>query len=356
MTKNARDNLVGKEGRLLRIAFLGRGRQGMKVLESLLREPDVSVVLVGTCRPTPEVGFQEADFAAVADGAGIPFFATKNLNTPESVAVLKDARPDLGVSMSWVHTIAREPIETAKLGFLNVHGGLLPKYRGNACQSWAILNGESEIGITCHLMEPGRLDSGPIILQETIAVTKETTVGDLYQGAEKVGARLVMEAVRGYASGNVKLREQNSDLASYCYPRLPRDGEIDWQDPGSKIFDLVRAAGPPYPGAFSYFHDVREPPLTRKLSILSAHLEAHPLEEFYAVPGHLLRLEGGSKWAVVTGDKTLLVLDEVLIDDEKIAPAEWFKSVRQRLGLDVQGELVRLRKEVDRLSKLVEST
>ncbi len=334
---------------MFRVVFLGRGRVGMNILEGLIHEPGVELTGVFTCRATPEVGFTEDDFAGVAAQHGVEFFFTNNLNTPSAVDDLSRLDADLGVTVSWVHTIASDPIATARHGFINAHGGLLPTYRGNACQAWAILNGEYEIGVTCHLMEPGRLDSGPIILQERVPLNPDTTVGDLYHQAETISSRLILEAVRLFTAGKVAPQEQNEAEASYCYPRLPRDGELDWNASSDEVMLLIRAAGRPYPGAYSFFADVMDEHRVKKMTVLEAHTEEHPLKEFYAVPGHLLKLDGGAKWAVATGDKKLVVLDAIEIDGHPREPSTYFRSVRQRMGLDLQAEVADLKRQVAEL-------
>lgn len=336
----------------MRVVFLGRGRIGMDLLRDLLVEPSVEVCAVYTCRHSPEVGLSEADFRSLADAQNIPFVQTNDLNSPSSIGSLRSRAPDLGVSVSWRHVIGPEPISAVRYGILNVHGGLLPKYRGNACQAWAILNGETEIGVTCHVMEPGAIDSGPIVLQRRIQVTEDTLVGELFKQCEGASRELMLEAVRRYAAGKVELHEQDERQATYCYPRLPRDGELKWSEDAESLERLVRAAGRPYEGAYSYFEDVRDERRIKKLTILRAHIEHHPIE-FFSEPGHLLRLEGGKRWAVVTGDALLLVLDEILLDGEAVSPSDCFKSVRQRLGIDVSSRLASIQARLDALEARV---
>jgi methionyl-tRNA formyltransferase len=324
---------------MFRVAFLGRGSLGLRVLKGLLANPNVEVPVIIACRATPEVSNAEADFARVAEAHQIDFYQTNYINKPEWVRLLRSYEADVAVALLWLHTIGREVIETTRHGFINFHGGLLPAYRGNACANWAILNGEEKLGATVHFMTPGDLDSGPIIRQETIPIGTDTYVGDLTRACEEVGVRLVLDAVESLRVGNIKTIRQSQEAASYCYPRLPRDGEIDWRRPGREVEKLVRASGAPYPGAYSYFSDVRGGNRIRKMTVWAAHLEAHPLPEFYAVPGHLLRFNGGDKWGVVCGDRAILVLDEIEVDGTPGEPREFFKTVRQRFGLDVATHL-----------------
>ncbi len=101
---------------------------------------------------------------------GVPMHKIDDLNAPEAVDILRGADADLGVGISWLHMLDEEVIGSTRAGILNIHGGLLPMYRGNACGNWAILNSESRMGVTVHLMAPGELDSGPIVRQSELPI------------------------------------------------------------------------------------------------------------------------------------------------------------------------------------------
>ena len=319
---------------MFKVGFLGRARLGLDVLEGLLSNPNVQVPVIICCGATPEVEDTSARMERLAAEHGIDFFTTNQINRPEWQARLASYDLDLAVAMLWLHTINDDIIRTARLGFINCHGGHLPKYRGNACANWAILNGEPFIGTSAHLMAPGVLDNGPVILQDGVPIGPDTYIGELVAALEVKGRDLVLRSVEAFRTGSAVPIPQDETEASYCYPRIPRDGEIAWTENAQKIRRLVRAAGRPYPGAYSWFMDHRSGGTIRKMTIWRAHVERHPLNEYHAVPGHLLRLDGGAKWGVVCGDKELLILDEIDIDGEPVAASAFFKTVRQRLGLD----------------------
>ena len=316
------------------VGFLGRARLGLDVLEGLLANPNVRVPVIVCCGATPEVEDTSARMRALAAEHGIDYFETNRINRPEWRDRLASYDLDLAVAMLWLHTIDDSIIATARLGFINCHGGHLPKYRGNACANWAILNGEPYIGTSAHLMAPGVLDNGPVILQDGVPIGEDSYIGDLIGELEEKGRRLVLASVEAFRTGTAQPIPQDEEQASYCYPRIPRDGEIDWGRDAEEIHRLVRAAGRPYPGAYSWFMDHRANGRIRKLTIWRGHVERHPLNEYYAVPGHVLRLDGGARWGIVCGDAKLLILDEIDIDGAATAPAAFFKTVRQRMGLD----------------------
>ena len=176
--------------------------------------------VVITYRATLEVALDEGRFVAVADARRIPFFQI-NINKPEWVETLGRFDADLAVAMFWLHTIVREPIKTARLGFVNCHRGLLPKYRDNACSNWAILNDESEIGLTTHLMTPGKLDSGPILEQRRVPIYLDTYIGDLITQIVDIGAELVLNSAEVLRTGTLTPVPQDPAKASFCYPCSP---------------------------------------------------------------------------------------------------------------------------------------
>lgn len=318
-----------------RIAFLGRGELGYRILRFLLHHPEIEVPVIFTCRHTPEAGGKEEFFSSTAEKHQIPFYKTNNINRSQWINILNDCQIDLAVAISWVNTIQADIIKTSQNGFLNLHGGLLPRYRGNATNAWAILNGEKQMGVTAHLMDPGKLDSGPIILQETVPLTETTTQQELTNAITDLGERLIIDSIELLRSGNAEPKKQNDHFALYCYPRLPRDGEIDWHASAQQILTLIRAAGHPYPGAYSFFADIRDHNKIKKMIIRKATIEDHPTQ-FCAVPGHLLRVNQGKEWAVICGDAKLLLLHRIEIDGIPVKPHEYFRTVRQRFGLDTE--------------------
>jgi methionyl-tRNA formyltransferase len=324
----------------------------VRVLRDLLAHPDVDVAVVLTCRPSPEVGAGEEDFASIAAAHGLPMRRVDDLNRPDEIAFLRDADVDLGVSISWLHVLADEVVQSTRHGILNIHGGMLPAYRGNACGNWAILNGESRMGVTVHLMAGGQLDNGPIVRQSELPIGPETTIGEIMSSAEEMGVGMVMAAVEDFAAGTAAPRPQDDREASYCYPRLARDGQVDWSAPAQDVERLVRATGRPYPGAYSWYADVRDGERVKRLTIWRAEVTDSPLPTFHAVPGHVIKLDGDRR-AVACGDGRLLALLDVEVDGVPVTPREAFRTVRQRLGLDVQGYVAQLTERLERLEQQV---
>jgi methionyl-tRNA formyltransferase len=340
----------------INIVFLGRGTLGFEVLKRLIVEPDINLKAIISCKESVEVGLSQSDFEKFANDNGIMYVSENNINKEFYRNLFIDLSIDLAVAILWLYNISDEIIKSTKYGVLNLHGGQLPRYRGNACQTWAILNNEEKIGVTCHLMEGNSFDSGPIVRQEFFQVNENDKVGDLIIKIESIGINLVMDSVMDFVNDKVNIKFQDPSKSLYCYPRLPRDGEIDWNDSSSNINKLIRAAGRPYPGAYSYFSDSKDNNKIKKLIIYECEIINYPYNEINCVPGHLVKLDSGKMWAIKCGDSRLIKLLDITIDGKKIQPEDFFRSVRQRIGLDLNGIIYDLSKKIDELECIIKSS
>jgi methionyl-tRNA formyltransferase len=334
----------------LRVAFFGRGDLGLSVLKRLLLTEQISVCLIITCDPSPDVPLSRDLFREVAAKHDIMYLESNDINSPQVCKLISDLSIDLAVAMLWLYKIKARVIDSIKHGILNLHGGLLPRYRGNACQAWAILSGERELGVTCHLMKPSELDSGPVIRQKSFLIREDAKVGDLISEVSRIGADLVIDSVMQFVNGDFKSIPQNDSLSLECYPRLPRDGEINWCMDSKSILRLIRAAGAPYSGAYSFYRGKLDG-LLHKLVVVDARIENYPKGDYLAVPGHIIRFTITNECAVVCGDKRLIVLERIEIDGEEVLAIEAIRSVRQRLGLDISSEINSLWKLMAKSSK-----
>lgn len=275
-----------------------------------------SVSIVITSVAAPDYKKNESDFRSLAQSIGARFFLTGTL---DKIDMSADAdRLDIGISVNWPTVIRKEHIDIFRLGILNLHCGDLPKYRGNACANWAIINGEKEIALSVHLMEGGRLDCGRIITQDRLAVDNNTYIGDVYSWMEGRAPGLILEAVKllekdaGYT---LKYADPDSPDASRCYPRRAEDGRIDWNDSAISIHRLIRASGRPFAGAYAFVDGLE------KIVIWRAEIE-NDNERYYAVPGQISAIRDGN-FTAITGQGKLRIVEWECI--RKI------KSIRTRL-------------------------
>jgi methionyl-tRNA formyltransferase len=186
--------------------------------------------------------------AELACEHGIVTYAPKRVDQSwiEYVAALK---PAVIYSFYYRHLIPESVLALAPRGAFNLHGSLLPKYRGRAPVNWMLVKGEREAGVTLHHMV-ARADAGDIVGQRAVAIDDDDTALTLYRKLVPLGVELVNEYHPLIAAGRAPRRSQNMDEASYFGRRGPEDGRIDWHWPARRVFNLVRAVTHPYPGAF----------------------------------------------------------------------------------------------------------
>lgn len=151
--------------------------------------------------------------------------------------------------MNWISVIPKSFLDLFKHGVINLHQGDLPRYKGNACPNWAILNGESRIGLTIHKMDED-LDSGPIILKRYLNIDDNTYIGDVYHFIKESTSQMFIDAIDLLSNGFVPKPQQGVSLR--CYTRRPSDSEIDWHDSAEYIHRLIRASSHPFAGAYTF--------------------------------------------------------------------------------------------------------
>lgn len=240
---------------------------------------------------------------------------------------IKAAGPvNLALSVNYSGIIPQEVIDLFPLGILNAHGGDLPRYRGNACQAWAILNGEENIGLCIHKMIGGELDNGDIITRDYFPVTLETKIGEIWDWMHIRIPELYMEAIdRMAADPHYVLETQSKEPidALRCYPRKPEDGRINWSRPAREILCLINASGKPYAGAFCFLED-------KKLVIWDAALPEGDDENYLAIPGQVTAI--GKGFAEIATGAGKLRISHVEVDDRPGRPDQYITSLRERLS------------------------
>jgi len=214
-------------------------------------------------------------------------------------------------------------IDLFPLGVLNAHGGDLPRYRGNACQAWAILNGEERIRLCIHRMIGGELDSGHIIARDYLAIDQTTKVTRVWEWMSVRTPKLMLEAMQMLdADPDYVLEQQSKDpkQALRCYPRKPEDGRIDWTKPAIDVLRLIKASNKPYAGAFCDFEG-------EKLTIWHAEVVTDH-EVFCAVPGQITKIGDGFV-EVACGLEKLRVFSVEYQDDTSV-PNLFVQPIRKR--------------------------
>jgi methionyl-tRNA formyltransferase len=224
---------------------------GHRVLQALI-ESRHDVVLVVTHPPGDDAyeTIWTDSVQELAQAHGIPVLV-KSSPDDATAARVRDARADVMVACNWRTWLPPEIFEAPRLGTLNVHDSLLPAYAGFAPLNWALINGESEVGITAHIMDE-RLDRGAIILQPRVTVELTDTIGDLFAKTLVLFGPTTVEALDHMEHGTGERRPQDLAQASFFHKRSNEDNRIDWSWPAQDIVNLVRAQADPYPNAFSF--------------------------------------------------------------------------------------------------------
>jgi len=208
----------------------------------------VDVALVVTHHDNPKEIIWFDSVAELATLHGIPVITPDNPNTPEVVEQIRALRPDFFFSFYYREMLKRELLETPKHGALNMHGSLLPKYRGRVPVNWAIIHGETETGSTLHYMTE-KPDNGDIVAQQAVPILPNDTALQVFQKVT-VAAEIALNGVLPtLLAGKAQAAQQDLSKGAYFGRRKAEDGIIDWSRPAQAIHNLVRAVAPPYPGA-----------------------------------------------------------------------------------------------------------
>ena len=232
-----------------RILLFGYSEVGHECLELLLARGDQVVALfTHEDNPHEKIWFQTPAMAARAQG--IPIFTPEKVNTPEWIGKIAALRPDLILSVYYRHMISMKILGLARLGAFNMHGSLLPKYRGRAPINWAVLHGEPRIGMTLHRMVKAP-DAGAIVDQEGVDIGPRDTAEQAFRKVLPCARWVLARQIDALLAGTAPETPQDEAQATYFGGRTPEDGRIAWTQTSTQIFNLIRAVTDPYPGAFT---------------------------------------------------------------------------------------------------------
>jgi methionyl-tRNA formyltransferase len=235
----------------MRIVFMGTPDFAATSLEALLKSDD-SVVGIVTQPDRPKGRGQiltPSPVKLLAQREKIPLLQPLKMKDPEFLQALASWRPDLIAVAAFGRILPPAILSLPSRGCINVHGSLLPKYRGAGPIQWAIINGETETGITTMLMDEG-MDTGAMLLQEAISITTDDTAGSLSPRLAELGGRLLVETIVRLKAGTLVPQPQDSSQATLAPLLKKEDGAIDWALPATAIANRVRGLSP-WPGAYS---------------------------------------------------------------------------------------------------------
>jgi methionyl-tRNA formyltransferase len=304
----------------IRIVFMGTASFAVPTLECIFEKGHgISGVITQPDKPSGRgQHLQSTPVKKRAFDLHLPIYQPKSLKDDEARALFQALAPEMIIVVAYGKILPPWLVHYAPRGAVNLHGSLLPKYRGAAPVHWAIANGETETGV-CTMQVSEGLDTGPVLLCEKTPIDPNETVRELYDRLASMGAGLMESTVQGLVDGTLNPRPQDDSLASLA-PMLKKEhGRIDWSMPAQAIHNRVRAFNP-WPGTVTKFRNG-----VYKISSTRVGAE-HP-----AIPGSLVASKGGV--AAVCGDGILLEILVIQPENRKpITGADFANGARLQAG------------------------
>ena len=285
---------------------------------------DVRLVLTHADNPSETIWFASVERLARARGLAVD--TVDDPDDPAFVARLAALAPDFLFSFYYRQMLSPAVLATARRGAFNLHGSLLPKYRGRVPVNWAVIRGERETGATLHEMV-AKPDAGRIAGQEAVPIGENDTAAEVFARVTGAAGRVLERALPGLLAGTLPLAPQDLAAGSYFGGRKPADGRIDWSRPAREIHDLVRGVAPPYPGAFTELDG--EPARLLRTWWAPAPAGLPP-----DAPAGSLAWEGGRAWAR-GGDGAWIEVRALEVAGAPVEPASLparFAARRARMG------------------------
>nr|WP_254445169.1 formyltransferase family protein [Ruegeria arenilitoris] len=283
-----------QEAITLKTVFIGAVEGSAKALNALCaagHAPNLVITL------PLDLSHRHSDFfdlEPICSEYEVPLHRTPKSEAPETLALISSINPDLVLVIGWSQLCSPALLGIPRIGCLGFHPSALPRLRGRGVIPWTILLGERETGATLFWLGDGA-DTGPIADQRLIKIDpNQETAASLYAKQISALAEMLPPLVTRIAEGEIPSEPQDESKASVCARRRPEDGYVDWSKPAAEIERLIRAAGPPYPGAFTYTADG-----TRLTLNLAA---PHPQDGYFiGLPGQVQAVNG-SRFTVACGD------------------------------------------------------
>lgn len=265
----------------MKIVFMGFRGWGIPALKAAAAEHQIVAVIT---HPDGYDTFNTAFSESVAEFARslcAPTFVSATGKDAEILREIERVKPDLILASNWRRRIDSQLLSHARLGGINVHRSLLPKYAGFAPINWAVASGETVTGVTIHVLADG-LDTGDIVAQESVSIETEDTATTVFEKMRPVVARLVSRALTEIEAGTAHYIPQHHAHIEYYAQRTERDLRINWWQSRTRVRDLVRAQSAPFPQAFTTWNE------------RSVHIERAELSErcFRGTPGRIAEVNG----------------------------------------------------------------
>jgi methionyl-tRNA formyltransferase len=303
----------------LKLVFCGTPAFAVPSLRALLADPYFQVAGVVTQPDRPRGRGKKTARPPVKDAAleaGVPLYQPEKIKSESSLDYFKRVAPDVVVIIAYGQIIPAALIAIPRLGWINLHGSLLPKYRGAAPINWAIINGEKVTGLTTMQIDAG-LDTGPMLLKYQTGIGPDETAPELYAQLAEAGAPLMVETLKKLDRGESTPTPQDNSQATYAPPLKKEDGRIDWFLSAPKIYNRIRGLQP-WPGAFTTFRGA------------TCRIWGKPLKPVAAggPPGIILPTQEDGL-LVICGGSTVLHVEQIQIEGRnRITDREFMNGAR----------------------------
>ncbi|MDD5506340.1 MAG: methionyl-tRNA formyltransferase [Candidatus Omnitrophica bacterium] len=308
----------------MKIIFLGSSNFAVPSLEALLKSPQKVCCVV--TQPDKKKGrhlrLAATDVKSVAQKAGLHIFQPIDVNSPESARYIAKFDPDLLVVVAYGQILSQRILALPKIFALNIHASILPKYRGAAPISWAIIRGEKTTGITV-IQLTEKMDAGPMLLQKEIAISEDDDSLTLENKLRYLGANLLLEALHKIKEKTCKLTAQDERKATLAPKLKKNDGYIDWNKTAFEILNLIRGSLP-WPGAFTYYKD-------RLLKISKAGIGPFVPRKTGAQGGGLV-LNADKDLEIMADGSSLLIKELQPESKKKMSAAEFISGYKVKAG------------------------
>ena len=281
---------------------------GVRCLKVLLAR-GIHVSLVVTHEDNPNENIWFGSVVQLCREQGIPYITPEDPKTPALLEQVTAIKPDYIFSFYYRHMLPVAVLATTNIGAYNMHGSLLPKYRGRVPINWAVLHGETEIGATLHEMAE-KPDAGAIVAQTSVPILPDDTAHEVFGKVVVAAEKTLWDVLPAMLAGNTPSLPNDLSKGSYFGGRKPEDGRIDWNKSARDVHNLVRAVAPPYPGAF--FHRTNDKITVNKTRLVLAD-DAAELENKSGSQGHFVE---NSRLYKRCGDGQYLEIIDIMVNDQ----------------------------------------
>jgi methionyl-tRNA formyltransferase len=303
----------------LRVVFCGTPEFALPSLRLLISNPEIQLEAVVTQPDRPRGRGQQVSTSAVKDFAltnGIYLYQPEKIRDESVVTFFRQIKPDAVIIIAYGQKIPQSLLDIPRLGWINLHGSILPKYRGAAPINWAIANGETRTGVTTMQVD-ATMDTGPILLKHEVEIGAEETAPALARRLAEAGAPLVIDSLLKLDRGEITPMAQDNSQASHA-PMLKKEmGNLDWSLPAAQLYNRIRGFDP-WPGAYTYFRGqlcrIWARPANRDSQLMKPD----------TIPG-LLALDSDELFAAC-GENTLLRIETLQLEGKKRITAKEFAN------------------------------